>query len=792
MRSALVQKSITDLTRRRSRAFFAVATLALAVASIGLLAMPALMDRSMQAEVRSGRLPDLTVWTGALVLDDTRLAALAALPNVRAVEPRSFFGARIYVGARRAPAYVMGVSDFTRQSVDVVHVASGSAPRADEVLTDVQNSHQGLFRGGARDTVRIIAADGSVRKLRISGAGNNLGGGQDVASDNVVVLYAKPATVSALSGVQGFSSLAFRLDDTRTAAVTATIAAVRGNLRGVPGFSGFSDLPTVRAAGDWPGKADFESIAKFFYVITALALLSALVLISNTMTTLVAQQTAEIGVMKAIGGRRRQIALVYVKTALALGALGTAVGVVLGVVLSNLIVRYFGSMFFAIDAGFQVDPKVLLLSIVVGLLAPPLAAWPAIHRGVRVDLRQALEATGSAVGGQDAGDRLLRRARFLPRTAQIGLRNLGRRRRRSVATALIVALAVGNLLAVQGLAAAVSQTAHASWRDHGEDVKVTSIGRRPLDARAVRLMRATPGVAAVEPMFASDTALAGKDAVVWSVQRRTMFRYRISDGRWFTAAEEHSRARVAVIEESIARATGTKLGDLVTLETATGPARFRVVGIAGNQQEFGTTIFVPLTTMRAILGASPAATNDYWVQTTAHDHALIDRTTTRLEDTLTTHGYDVGTEIEYVGEAADVANFHTFTTAIGVLGFLIIGISMAGLANAITMSVIERTREVGILRCIGARARDVRRIFATEGLAIALAGWLLGIPLGYLLNRLLVWLVRVVVNLDVPVVFPPGNLLLALVGTIALALLITLLPIRRAVRYRPGDALRYA
>ena len=54
-----------------------------------------------------------------------------------------------------------------------------------------------------------------------------------------------------------------------------------------------------------------------------------------------------------------------------------------------------------------------------------------------------------------------------------------------------------------------------------------------------------------------------------------------------------------------------------------------------------------------------------------------------------------------------------------MLGFLIVAISMVGLANAITMSVIERTREVGILRTIGARARDVRRIFAAESVAIA-------------------------------------------------------------------------
>ena len=89
-------------------------------------------------------------------------------------------------------------------------------------------------------------------------------------------------------------------------------------------------------------------------------------------------------------------------------------------------------------------------------------------------LREALQASGSAVGGQDAGDRLLRRIRFLPRTAQIGLRSVGRRRRRSISTALVIAFAVGTLLAVLGLAAGISNTSRASWGDHGEDVKITA------------------------------------------------------------------------------------------------------------------------------------------------------------------------------------------------------------------------------------------------------------------------------------------------------------------------------
>ena len=793
MVTSLLRKSITDLSRRRSRTLFAAATLALAVAGIGLFATPALMDRAMSAEVAADRLPDLTISTRPLVLDQAQLAALAAVPNVRAVEPRSSFGGRVYVGARRAFARVLGIPDFTRQSVDVVHVASGAAPGTGAVLTDAQNANQGLLSVQAGQSVRTIGADGVVRSLTVSGQGRNLDGGQTVTSYGVIVLYATPATVASLSRTPGYDQLFFTLADTRPAAVNATIAAIRRTLAAVPGFTGFSDLPQARAAGDWPGKSSFQTASKFLYVITLLALLSALVLISNTMTTLVAEQTSEIGIMKAVGGRRRQIAAVYLKTALLLGGLATVAGIVLGAVLAYVLTRYLGSTSFAVGVGFGIDWPIVLASALVGLLVPPLAALPAIRRAVRVPVRDALEATGSAVGGQDAADRVLARVRFLPRPAQIGLRNVGRRRRRSLSTSLVIALAVGTVLAVLGLGTAISNASRGSWGDHGEDVKINAVGGRLLDARAAALIRGTPGVAAVEPMFATDVTLAGKDAKIWAVQQATMFRYRLTAGRWYTPAEEQARAHVAVVEQDIAQATGTRLGGSIAVQTASGPATFRVIGISPQQQENGTALFVPLTTMHAVLTSMPAdASGGIWVQTTSHDHALIDRTTTRIEDTLTAHGYAVSSEIVYVRLANEIASYRTQTTALAVVGLLVVAIGMAGLASALTMSVLERTREIGILRSIGARARDIRRIFAAETLTLAAAGWLIGIPLGYLLDLFLVWMVKKVTNENVTLAFPPWNLALALAGTILLALLITLVPIRRAARLRPGHALRYA
>ncbi|MFA9271986.1 MAG: ABC transporter permease, partial [Baekduiaceae bacterium] len=113
-------------------------------------------------------------------------------------------------------------------------------------------------------------------------------------------------------------------------------------------------------------------------------------------------------------------------------------------------------------------------------------------------------------------------------------------------------------------------------------------------------------------------------------------------------------------------------------------------------------------------------------------------------------------------------------------------------AGTPTMGVIERTREIGMLRCTGARARDVRGIFGTEGIVVALTGWLLGVPLGWLMAHGLVTLTADVADTDLAFVFPAGHLAVTFAGTIVLAVLVLLVPVRRAVRLRPGEALRYA
>jgi putative ABC transport system permease protein len=641
--------------------------------------------------------------------------------------------------------------------------------------------------------VRIIAADGSLRTLRISGVGRSLGGAQDVSGEEkAVVLYATPATVAALAGRPGFGVLAFRLRDARPAAVERTIARVRDELRAAaPTFSGFADLPEVREPGAWPGKEDFENFGSFFFIVTALALLAGFVLVSSTMTTLIAEQTSEIATMRAVGGRRRQITAVYLRTALALGALGVAIGVPLGVLLANVLVAFFGDVFFAVDAGFAVNWPIVVVSALAGLLGPVVAALPAIRRGVRLPLREALERVAVSPSAGGGLERALARLRALPRTVQIGLRSVGRRRRRSVSTVVIVALAVGNLLGVMALGAGISDVVRSEWDDRRFEISVDTSLRRPFDAGADRAILATPGVASAERLLQADARLGDRDGFLYGMPPTPVFDVRVADGRMYGAREEATGARVAVVEQSMANALGVGVGDTLPVTTGRGRFAFRVVGIAANQQENGAVAFVPRSAARAVFGV-PEGVNQYWVRTTSADPGLIDRATTGIEDALIARGFEAGTEITYIGEQDNVAENQTLITSIAVLGFIVVAISMVGLVNAMTMSVLERTREIGILRCIGARSRDVRRIFTTEGVALALLGWGAGIPLGYALDRLLVWLVEEIVEVRVPVVYPAGHVAIAFAGTLVLALAVTSLPVRRATRLRPGDALRYS
>jgi len=781
--SVLRRKSWHDIARRRARSVFTVITVAVAVAGLSLFAMPPLMDRAMGDRIAEDQLHDIRLFTDDVVLDGADRAAIEEIPGVSALETRTVFSTRVHVGDRREDAWLIGVGSFDDQAVNIVAVDDGNPPFDAEVVTDGQNARSGRFSESVGAEIELEDDTGVPVPFTVSGRGDSLEFSQ-IAAERVV-LYATQDTVDELAGTVGVNSIELTVDDPEEASRVADV--LRSELLERHPDIVFTELPDVRAAGTWPGQDIFDNFSALFYVGAVLALISALILISNTMTTMIAEQRREIAMMKAIGARRRQITRSYLRTSIMLGGAGALLGTVVGVPFANMLLEVIGGRFFGIDPTWGVSVPVVVIGFAIGLLGTVLATLPALRRAARISVREGLEA-GSVQTTTSPVDRALHRLP-LPHDPRIGVRNVTRRKGRALGTMIQVGLAVGIALGFLALGVTVAKETANVWDSMSWDAIVIQRTDVDLDTRAGETLASIDGVAQLHPMLYNALEVDGDQYESWGIPPDTpMFAPEILQGRWLEPSDEGDA--VAVFGRALAATAGLEVGDVVTVGTARGPAELEVVGIDGRLMNNGTTVYLPLSTFQGLLGRDD--TNTYWVGSTSQAEGDIDSLAAAIEDQLTAAGYPVRTEIHYVEREANLAANRVLIGVLAAMGIPIVIIGMIGLVNAMTMNVIERTREVGILRSVGARSRDIRRIFRFEAIVIAALGWVLAVPLGWLIGATLSWIVTELFNFgSVPYQFPPWYPVVALVLTVLLAAVVVISPVHRAARLRPGDALRY-
>ena len=347
-----------------------------------------------------------------------------------------------------------------------------------------------------------------------------------------------------------------------------------------------------------------------------------------------------------------------------------------------------------------VSLPVILVSIALGVIGSALAALPALRRAARISVRQGMDIS-SGVGASSGLDRLVRRVP-LRRNARVGLRNMTRRRARSIGTLVQVGLAVGVAVGFLTLGTTVASVTASTWDKMTWDVLVSQRSNVNLDNRAAQVIGGLNDVDIVQPTLYNSLEVDGAQLESWGLPPDTaLYHPEIASGRWLEAAD--AGQPVAVIGRALAATSGTQVGDTLTVGTARGHADLTVVGIDSVLMNNATTIFLPLDTFQGLLARS--GTNAYWVTSRTHQEADIDRLATQIEDTLAAAGYPVTTEIRYVEREANLAQNRILINVLAAMGIPIVAIGMIGLVNLMTMNVLERTREIGILRCIGANPR---------------------------------------------------------------------------------------
>jgi putative ABC transport system permease protein len=788
--SALGRKACGDLARHRARTGLTIGTLGLAIASLATLAVPGLMNRAMGREVQAARLYDVAMTTRDLVLSPSQLHALGHLPNVTAFAASVEYPTRLTVGSRRQEAEIWGV-DFASQPVDAVQLNSGRLPRPGELLADAGNGKAADLTLAIGDRVEVRGAAGRQTSLRVSGIGYGLATSPDVNGSTIPVFYASAATVRSLVGGRGTNYLAFRLANNGPGAEARTIAAVRGYLEAQTGTQPFVNLPATRGPGDWPGKAGLAQIISLFYVITVLAVVCALFLIASTMNTLVIEQSGEIAILKTLGGRRSQIASVVLRSAALLGTAGAAIGTGLGIVIAYLLTGYFASLFVNTSAGFAISVPVVLASLVLGPVLAMAASLPGLRRALRRPVAETLADRGVAGYGGSWLDRQVARSRLLSGPARMGVRNVLRQKRRSAATVAQVAIATALALALFAVGQSITDLLNqiATTVHYTVEVDATSSSTL-LGARARAIAAATPGVTGVESVLENQVQYRGQTYAAYGLGTHTLYQYELSAGRWFAPADTSAATPTVVLGPAVARAAHASVGSMLTLGTAAGPTKVRVIGIDSGQVNNGGNVFFPLAALQRLTGMGDAS-DALWLTTASSSHAAVNRAASAVRGRLAAVGYPVSTQEAYVQVADSRAADDTLLTIIEVLGLLVVAITLMGLVSALTMGVIERTREIGILRCLGARASHIRRVFSAEGIMLAVIGWAFAVPLGWLLSRGLISFVRHDFSVTLPSRYPAVSLPVALFAVIVVTLLVIRPPLRRATRIQPGSALRY-
>ena len=688
------------------------------------------------------------------------------------VEQRTYLRPPIdAVNLLTAPVTVVGIDPELDPEIHQLNLADGAALSRRDQPAAIVTERLAAEDGYTIDSEITLQGNGEPEVFRVVGV--VAGDGPVVGTPGRVVVLPIDAAARVF-GLNGATRVDITLAEGFTAADVEQQLATKLTTDPYVVSS-----PAQLAASLHASTAEFEATTA---LVAVLALFVGAFLIFNTLSMGVAERVRETGLLRAAGATRGQVANLVLATAAFLGVVGSLLGIGAGIALSQLMSGWIGNV-----AGIAVDrpewrAEVLVASFVVGLIVTLAAAlepaWRASHISPvealklraepgseqRARLRWlivlfvALGAVGAIVWprGSDAGaDRavaiyalLLIVTLLLPwllpplaRIAGIPFAALLRVEERIARSAIVrdrsrTALTVGALtvglamvVAVGGVAQNARHAAAAWLADvvPGDEV-VTSIRPVPPGERVTATLNAADGVARVTPIATFDIAYRGQRldaAAIVGADFLADGRLRFVAGNRETALLALDAGGVAVIPLSQAQRMQLRVGDV--MELPIGGSRdldVRVAGIAERTLpgHAGETVLLgwPDATPLGVQGADFFAVRfvpgratearpalDQAARALALEPASLDRIQSAVSDAL--------------------GRVFGLFDALAIAAVLVAAL---GIVNTLTMNVVERVREIGMLRAAGMTRRQVARMIAVEAGILGLVGAFLGILCG--------------------------------------------------------------
>ena len=493
-----------------------------------------------------------------------------------------------------------------------------------------------------------------------------------------------------------------------------------------------------------PGKHPAnELLAAVFVVLGGIGLLSLLMagfLVANTVSVIISQQMRQIGMMKAIGARDRQVAGIYLALVVVYGLLAALIAIPLAALAAYGLAGLASGLLNFDLVHALVPPETVALEITVAVGIPIVAAAIPVWRGCRMTVREALRDPGAGEHfGHGRLDLLLARLRGLPRPTLLSIRNTFRRKVRLGLT--LAALAVGGMvfMTVFTVRDSLFATLDDTVRYFNYDVQV-ELTEPAKASTVVAEALAVPGVTVAEPWrFASaqrvrpDGSESPARVTFGLPDGATTVRPVVMQGRWLLPGEGNA---LVVTANLLADEPDLAIGNQVTLRIAGRDTTWTLVGIV-QSPTMAPFLYLGTPALERSLGDTGSGRD----RDGRHGRSLRRRPG---EDRCrgprpAGGGRDRRLRHDQHGDVTTTlfTLFDTLVLFISAMAVLLGVVGGLGLAGTMTMNVVERSREIGVMRAVGASDTAVLLLFLAEGLLIGLLAWLIGAALSIPVSRAL-------------------------------------------------------
>jgi putative ABC transport system permease protein len=785
------RKVVRDLWNNKGRSLLVVTSIAAGVMAVGMiLASNTLMGQQMTRSQLASHASSIWLFLDGLV-DEATLNGIERLPGVEYVEGRIGGGIRwkTSLEADWQDANLFAIGDYERQQLDLLQLRTGTWPQTDTL--DLEWTQQAPYGLPAVGGTLYLEVGERPRRYAVTGVLRDPSQAAPPFSTQPT-FYVTRDTIEGLVGYRDFSELRVSVDHYSETEAERVAGLVEDRLEKAGVGVGFRWLqaPNRHWAQDI-----MDGIGLILAVMAAASLGLSAILVINTINAIIAQQVPQIGIMKTVGGVRRQISQLYLAGVAVYGLISLLVSVPLGAAAANAYARWILSILNVPVPAVQLVPATLLVQIGAGMVVPLLAAlWPVL-RGVAVSVREALSPFGLGSGGYGAGriDRLLARVRFLPPMAILSLRNTFRRMGRMALTEGVLITAGAIFMMVVTTHYSFTQAIKDIWGGLGFDAFL--IFDTPQRIEEVEpIIAAHPNVDRVEMWIwrsaTADSSTGEQFQVTLQGVPRDgqMYSPTLTEGRNLQPQDGHA----LLLNQKLARDLGLTVGDEIELDLGEdGTSTWTIVGLIFDLINNQSTAYVHTDTLnlemhqvgRASLARIRGVDGSPAAQT-----ALVEDLRQRFED------LGVGLAVaqtSFEDQEAAEAQFSILTTILMTMTVVMAAVGSIGLSGTLSINVIERRREIGVMRAVGASSRDVGLVFMGEGLLLGVVSWAQAVPLSMLAGRPFVLAIGDIIQF-------PGRYQLAVSGfwvwlgiVLVLSLAASWLPARRATRISVNASLAY-